>query len=293
MPLSLAECTYDGTVDFKNADHPTSAKVEKSEREKYEQLTAANTLRIAELQDRLYAEAREGVVILIQAMDAAGKDSAIKHVMSGINPQGCVVHSFKQPTLEELAHDFLWRAVINMPPRGSIGVFNRSYYEDVLVVRVHNLQKDYAMPTRCIGMPPSEFFDMRCREIRDFERYLWESGYRLVKIFLNESKGEQAKRFVARIDDERKNWKFSESDMRERELWDEYMTAYEDAIGATAIKRAPWHVIPADQKWFARYLISEAIVGTLEDVDPHYPEMPADQKARLASCRDMLCSRGR
>lgn len=293
MPLSLAECTYDGTVDFKNADHPTSAKVEKSEREKYEQLTAANTLRIAELQDRLYAEAREGVVILIQAMDAAGKDSAIKHVMSGINPQGCVVHSFKQPTLEELAHDFLWRAVINMPPRGSIGVFNRSYYEDVLVVRVHNLQKDYAMPTRCIGMPPSEFFDMRCREIRDFERYLWESGYRLVKIFLNESKGEQAKRFVARIDDERKNWKFSESDMRERELWDEYMTAYEDAIGATATKRAPWHVIPADQKWFARYLISEAIVGTLEDVDPHYPEMPADQKTRLASCRDMLCSRDR
>ena len=245
-------------------------------------------MRMAELQDKLYAEGREGVLILFQAMDAAGKDSAIKHVMSGINPQGCLVHSFKRPSQEELGHSYLWRAFQHMPPRGYIGVFNRSYYEDVLVVRVHEMQKGYAMPSRCVDMGTDEFFTKRYRQISDFEEHLWEEGYRVIKLFLNESKDEQAKRFLSRIDDEDKNWKFSEADMRERALWDDYQRAYELAIQNTASKNAPWYVIPADQKWFARYLISEAIVGVLEDINPQYPDMPEEQGARLASYREQL-----
>ena len=288
MTISLKDCTYKGDGAFKIKDYKTSAKMDKAERKKYEKLTARNTAKIAELQDRLYAEAREGVVILIQAMDAAGKDSTIKHVMSGVNPQGCVVHSFKQPSHEELAHSFLWRAMAHMPQRGYLGVFNRSYYEDVLVVRVHDMQKGYAMPKRCIDMDSGKFFEKRYRQISDFEEYLWDNGYRVVKIFLHEGKDEQAKRFMARIDDEAKNWKFSESDMKERALWDEYQKAYEKAIDGTASKHAPWYVIPADQKWFARYLVSEAILAVLKDIDPHYPEMPAEQKANLAACRTEL-----
>lgn len=288
MAVGLEGCVYDGEGVFKLADYATSARVDKAERSKYEELCAKNTMRMAELQDKLYAEAREGVLILFQAMDAAGKDSAIKHVMSGINPQGCLVHSFKRPSQEELEHSFLWRAFHYMPPRGYIGVFNRSYYEDVLVVRVHEMQKGYAMPSRCVDMGTEEFFQKRYRQISGFEEHLWEEGYRVIKLFLNESKDEQAKRFLSRIDDESKNWKFSEADMRERALWDEYQQAYELAIQNTASKHAPWYVIPADQKWYARYLISEAIVGVLEDIDPQYPDMPDDQKDRLASCREQL-----
>ena len=288
MSFKLEECVYRGEGKFCISDYPTSVEVDKGEKERYVKLTEENTAKMAELQDKLYAEAKEGVVILIQAMDAAGKDSTIKHVMSGVNPQGCVVHSFKQPSHEELAHSFLWRAMMHMPQRGYLGVFNRSYYEDVLVVRVHDLQRGYAMPSRCIDMDSDKFFEKRYRQISDFEEYLWDNGYRVVKIFLNEGKEEQAKRFLARIEDESKNWKFSEADMKERALWDEYQKAYEKAIGSTASKHAPWYVIPADQKWFARYLVSEAIVGVLKDIDPRYPQMPADQKAHLASCKQQL-----
>lgn len=286
--MKLEECVYRGEGKFCISDYPTSVEVDKGEKEKYVLLTEKNTARMAELQDKLYADAKEGVVILIQAMDAAGKDSTIKHVMSGVNPQGCVVHSFKQPSHEELAHSFLWRAMMHIPQRGYIGVFNRSYYEDVLVVRVHDLQRGYAMPSRCIDMDPDKFFEKRYRQISDFEEYLWDNGYRVVKFFLNESKAEQAKRFLARINDESKNWKFSDADIKERALWDEYQNAYEKAIGKTASKHAPWYVIPADQKWFARYLVSEAIVGVLEDIDPRYPQMPPDQKAHLVSCKQQL-----
>jgi PPK2 family polyphosphate:nucleotide phosphotransferase len=290
MTIKLKDCIYTGEEKFKLADHPTSARVDKAEKDNYKALTAKNTAKIAELQDKLYAEAKEGVVILIQAMDAAGKDSTIKHVMSGINPQGCLVHSFKQPCHEELAHSYLWRAFMHMPERGYLGIFNRSYYEDVLVARVHELQKTYAMPKRCTDMSTDEFFEKRYRQISGFEQYLYENGYRVVKIFLNEGKDEQAKRFLARIDDESKNWKFSEADMKERALWDEYQKAYELAIGGTATKHAPWYVIPADQKWYARYLVSEAILKVLEDIDPQYPEMPEDQKANLAACKEKLLS---
>ena len=221
-------------------------------------------------------------------MDAAGKDSTIKHVMSGINPQGVTVASFKQPSSEELAHDFLWRAATRLPRRGCIGLFNRSYYEDVLVVRVHDLQKTYRMPKRVLETPKDDFFEQRYRQIRDFERYLWENGYRVLKIFLNVSSAEQRRRFLDRIDDESKNWKFSSSDVTERQLWPKYMDAYEHCIDRTATKEAPWYVIPADQKFYARWLVSEAIVHTLEACDPHYPELPAEQRGDLEAARQGL-----
>lgn len=288
MGIELKDCVYDGEGKFKLSDYKTSAKVDKDEHDKYVELTEKNTEKMAELQDKLYAEAKEGLVILIQAMDAAGKDSTIKHVMSGVNPQGCVVHSFKQPSKEELGHGFLWRAVEHLPQRGYIGLFNRSYYEDVLVVRVHEMQKGYAMPKRCIDMDSDKFFEKRYEHISNFEEYLYDNGYRVVKIFLNVSPEEQKERFLARIEDVSKNWKFSEADMKERALWDDYQKAYEDAIDATASKHAPWYVIPADQKWFARYLVSEAIVHTLKDMDPSYPEMPAEQVEHLAACKAQL-----
>lgn len=288
MTIDLKDCIYDGKGKFSLKDYKTSAKLDDDLREHYEHLTAKNTERMAELQDKLYADGKEGLVILIQAMDAAGKDSTIKHVMSGVNPQGVVVHSFKQPSKEELGHGYLWRAIQHLPQRGYIGLFNRSYYEDVLVVKVHNMQKGYAMPARCTKKNPKKFFEERYKQISNFEQYLYENGYRVIKIFLNVSPEEQKDRFLARIEDESKNWKFSESDMKERALWKDYQKAYEDAIGNTSTKETPWYIIPADQKWYARYLVSKAIVSVLKSMNPKYPEMPEDQKARLATCKAEL-----
>lgn len=286
--MDLKDCKYDGRGSFKIDEYDTSAHMDKKERPKYEQLMAANTARIAELQNRLYAEAKEGVVIIIQAMDAGGKDSTIRHVLSGVNPQGCKVISFKQPSKEELAHSFMWRAFRAMPERGYLGVFNRSYYEDVLVVRVHNMQKDYALPKRCVDMPADEFFGKRLTHINNFEEYLWDSGVRIIKIFLHVSKDEQKKRFLSRIDDEAKNWKFSEADVSERKLWDKYQGVYEETIAKTGSKHCPWYVIPADQKWYARYLVSELIKDVLEDINPQFPQMPAEQVEKLAVYREQL-----
>ena len=286
--MKLDDCRYEGKGTFKLADHPTSAKIDKGERPRIEELMAKNIERMIELQDKLYAQGTEGLVIMIQAMDAAGKDGTIKHVMSGLNPQGVGVYSFKQPSKEELAHDYLWRAIRHLPKRGDIGLFNRSYYEDVLVVRVHGLWHGYAMPKRCLDMPEKEFFAQRYRQIVNFEDFLYENGYRLVKIFLNLGLDEQKKRFLARIDEPAKNWKFSAGDLDERDLWPQYMEAFEDAIDATATKRNPWYVIPADQKFFARYLVSEAVVETLEACDPAYPQLSAEDLANLEACRTRL-----
>ena len=290
--MKLSDCMYDGKGHFSLSDYPTSAHISKDRRAQVDQDTAANTARMAELQDALYADAREGVVIMFQAMDAAGKDSTIKRVMSGLNPQGVDVYSFKQPTHEELAHDYLWRAITHLPKRGYIGLFNRSYYEDVLVVRVHHMQTGYAMPKRTIDMDEDEFYKLRYRQIRDFERYLWENGYRLLKVMLNVGLDEQRERFLERIDDPAKNWKFSSGDLDERALWPEYQKAFEEAISATATPEAPWYIIPADQKWYARYLVSEAVLKTLEACDPHYPTLAPEQQARLADCRARLMSEG-
>lgn len=288
MAFTLKDCCYDGSHKLVLKDTPTQVDVRKELRSSFEDATAQNTLQLGLLQDKLYAQGSEGVVVLLQAMDAAGKDSTIKHVMSGVNPQGVFVQSFKQPSQEELAHDFLWRAAKNLPRRGEIALFNRSYYEDVLVVRVHELWKTYKMPARCINDSKEEFFSKRYQDICNFENYLYHNGYRVVKIFLHVSREEQKKRFLERIDDEAKNWKFSDADLRERQLWSSYMDAYEKAINATATTHAPWYVIPADRKWYTRWLVSELLVQTLKSIDPRYPEFPDSKRAELAACKEQL-----
>ena len=244
-----------------------------------------NVERMAALQDKFYAQDREALLLVCQAMDSAGKDGAVKHVMSGLNPQGVQVYSFKQPSAEELDHDYLWRIHCCLPARGNIGIFNRSYYEEVLVGKVHNLPFRQKLPARCLT---DDIWEKRYRQLRDYERYLSENGVTVVKFFLHISKNEQKKRFLARIDNEAKNWKFSAADIAERAHWDEYMAAYEDCINATAAKDAPWYVIPADRKWFARLLISEIVVRTLERLEPQYPAVSEEQKQALQSCRKQL-----
>ena len=244
-----------------------------------------NITRMMELQDKLYAEDKQSLLIILQAMDAAGKDGTIKHVMEGLNPQGTEVYSFKQPSSEELDHDYLWRVHNRTPERGRIGIFNRSYYEDVLVVRVHNLAKPLMGSEKA---NEAEFWKQRYRQIRDFERHLTENGTTIVKFFLHLSKEEQKQRFLDRIDDPAKNWKFSESDIREREYWDDYQRCYEEAIQETGTKRAPWYVIPADKKWFSRALISEILVQTLEAMNPAYPSLSKKQLQQLGTCKERL-----
>ncbi len=286
--LKIDDCLFDGKGKFRLADHPTSAKISKADRPAIEALMAENIARMSELQDKLYAQGTEGVIVMIQAMDAAGKDGAIKHVMSGLNPQGVNVYSFKQPSKEELAHDYLWRAICCLPERGYIGLFNRSYYEDVLIVRVRDIWKSYAMPARCLDVDKDDFFKKRYRQIVNLEDFLYENGYRLVKIFLNLSKDEQKRRLIARIDEPSKNWKFSAGDLEERELWPQYMDAFEKAIDATSTATNPWYVIPADQKFFARYLVSEAVLKTLEACNPAYPQLSPEEIANLQVCRAKL-----
>ena len=246
---------------------------------------AKNVERLTLLQDRFYAQDREALLIIFQAMDSAGKDGAVKHVMSGLNPQGVQVVSFKQPSAEELDHDYLWRISRHLPARGNIGIFNRSYYEEVLVARVHNLPFDQKLPARCLT---EDLWDRRYRQLRDFERYLSENGITVVKFFLHISREEQRRRFLERIDNEAKNWKFSAADIAERAHWDDYMDAYEQAINQTATKDCPWYVVPADHKWFARLLISQVLVEYLEKLNPQYPAVTDEQKQALLRCRQQL-----
>jgi len=227
--------------------------------------------RLAELQERLYANDRWSVLIVLQAMDAAGKDGIIKHVMSGINPQGCEVHSFKQPSAEELQHDFLWRVAQRLPTNGRIGIFNRSHYEEVLTVRVHKeLLASQKLPKRLVG---KELWQQRFDDIRAFERHLARNGTLILKFFLNVSKDEQRRRFLSRIDEPAKRWKFSMSDVAERKLWDEYMHAYDDLIRQTSRPEAPWFVVPADNKWFTRLVVVGAMVQELGALDLDFPKV--------------------
>lgn len=246
-----------------------------------------NVQRLRELQDVLYAEDRQSLLVIFQAMDAAGKDGAIEHVMSGVNPQGCHVVSFKQPSDEELSHDFLWRCAKNLPERGKIGIFNRSHYEEVLVVRVHpQILDSQHLPDKI--RKDKNIWKNRFEQIRNFERHASENGTRVVKFFLNVSKEEQKQRFLARIDEAEKNWKFSMGDVKERGFWDEYMKAYTEAIAATSTKDAPWYVVPADKKWFTRLAVSEIIVKTLESMHLTYPTVTEKHKAELAEAKKML-----
>jgi PPK2 family polyphosphate:nucleotide phosphotransferase len=242
--------------------------------------------KLRDLQEKLYAQDQWAVLLIFQAMDAAGKDSVIEHVMSGVNPQGCQVYSFKQPSSEELDHDFLWRTTRCLPERGRIGVFNRSYYEEVLVVRVHpQILAIQKLPPALVA---DRIWKQRYEDIGAFERYLSRNGTVVRKFFLNVSKEEQRQRFLARLDQPEKNWKFAAADVEERQHWDEYMKAYEKMIEATTSEEAPWHVIPADHKWFTRLAVADVIVETLEGLDLHFPEVSEAQRQELQRARALL-----
>ena len=252
----------------------------------YERLLAKHTQELSEQQDLLYASNEYALLIIFQAMDAAGKDSAIKHVMSGVNPQGCQVYSFKSPSSEELDHDFLWRTSRCLPERGRIGIFNRSYYEEVLVVRVHPdlLEKEKLAPELLKG----DVWERRYEDIRGFERHLARNGTAIVKFFLHVSRDEQRRRFLQRIEEPAKQWKFSAADIAERAKWKQYMQAYEDMIRATASEDAPWVVVPSDHKWFTRIVVAGAMVDALESLDLAYPSLTDAQQAELAKVKRAL-----
>jgi len=241
---------------------------------------------LAEYQERLAAQDTYGVLVILQALDAAGKDGTIRHVMSGVNPQGVIVHGFKVPSAEELDHDYLWRYARRLPARGEIGIFNRSHYEEVLVVRVHPefLERQH-LPETARG---TDVWKRRYREINDWERYLTDNGFRIVKLFLNVSKEEQRRRFLARIDEPAKNWKFSADDARERRFWDEYEHAISEMLSHTSTACAPWHVVPADRKWFMRVAVAATIVKTLMDIDPQYPTLDETARAELLAAKREL-----
>jgi PPK2 family polyphosphate:nucleotide phosphotransferase len=249
-------------------------------------IVADHNERLADLQERLYAEDSWAVLIILQGVDAAGKDGAIKHVMAGLNPQGCIVHPFKAPTADELDHDFLWRAVTRLPPRGDIGIFNRSYYEEVLVVRVHDdLIGKQRLPPSLVG---KNIWNERFEGINAFEHHLVRSGTVVIKFHLRISQEEQKRRLIARLDEPAKRWKFSEQDLAERKLWDRYMAAYQDMIRHTSTSVAPWYVVPADNKWFARLVMSTVIVKELEELDLKYPEFDGDALRRMKRMRRVL-----
>jgi PPK2 family polyphosphate:nucleotide phosphotransferase len=242
--------------------------------------------RLSELQEKLFAQDRWAILVILQAMDAAGKDSTIKHVMSGVNPQGCSVISFKEPSTEDLEHDFLWRATRVLPERGRIGIFNRSYYEEVLVVRVHpEILSRERLPADLVS---GRIWQERFENIKAYEQYLGRNGIMVLKFFLNVSKKEQKKRFLERLDEPEKNWKFSATDALERNHWDEYMGAYEEMIGNTSTKGAPWYVVPADHKWFTRVVVAEALIHELDKLDLSYPQVDKKKRNDLRKARAVL-----
>ncbi len=274
----LKDADPGNTLDFTSEDKPRTKEV-----------LAVSVQALADLQDKLYAQDRWAVLLIFQAMDAAGKDGAIKHVMSGINPQGCQVSSFKAPSAEDLDHDYLWRCMKCLPNRGRIGIFNRSYYEETLVVRVHpDLLAKQKLPRKLVG---KDIWRERFSDIRNFEEYLTHNGIVVRKFFLNLSRKEQKRRFLERIENADKNWKFSGSDAAEREYWDKYMEAYEDMIQQTATEEAPWHVVPADNKWFTRVVVAAAVIETLASLGLHYPIVGPDQLKQLAAARRALNKR--
>ena len=283
--MGCKEYRFDGSRRLELKKEPTGAGTHKGEKAALIKKTEENLLRAALLQEKLYAAGREGLVIALQARDAAGKDSLIKKVFSGLNPAALEVHSFKAPNSTELAHDFLWRIHAALPKRGTIAIFNRSQYEDVLVVRVHHMEKGYQMPERCVD---DRFFDRRYDLLREWERYLYDNGIRMVKVFLNVGKEEQRQRFLDRIELQEKHWKLSTNDMRERAAWDAYDRAYEEAINQTSTPECPWYVLPADNKWYTRYLMSQVLVDTLEEMAPEFPSLDPEEAARVPQVLEEL-----
>jgi PPK2 family polyphosphate:nucleotide phosphotransferase len=282
---SIKEFRFDGKSKFhiSRIDSGSTSKL-KSKQEAEERLEK-NILTMRDLQGKLYAQDNYSVLIIIQAMDTAGKDGVIKHVMSGLNPQGTQVHSFKQPSAEELNHDYLWRAHNALPQRGQFGIFNRSYYEDVLVARVHDLLGAQKIPDDLIT---EDVWDRRFRQINEFEKYLVDNGTMVIKVYLHISKDEQKKRLLERIDDKSKNWKFSEADLNERDYWERYQQCYQEAIRKTGTRVAPWYAVPADKKWFARLVVSEIIVQRLVGLKLKFPSLNRNQLSSLEKCRRKL-----
>jgi len=269
----LKDFEADDTWKFKSKEHA-------------EDLLDHSLEKLAELQGRLYAQNEWALLLVFQAMDAAGKDGTIKHVMSGVNPQGCEVFSFKAPSAEELDHDFLWRTMKNLPERGRIGIFNRSYYEETLVVRVHKefLAKE-KLPAKLVT---KNIWKERFEDISAFERYMYRNGIVVRKFFLNVSREEQKERFLKRLDEPKKNWKFSAADIRERQCWPQYMEAYEETISHTASAHAPWYVVPADHKWFTRLVVASIIVDTLESLKLKFPDVAPEVRKEFATARAVL-----
>jgi PPK2 family polyphosphate:nucleotide phosphotransferase len=271
---------------LKDFDPADTNKLDSADKADAKELLEQGVQWLAEQQDMLYAQDHWALLLVFQAMDAAGKDGTIKHVTSGLNPQGCEVTSFKQPSAEELDHDYLWRYMRHVPARGQVGIFNRSYYEEVLVVKVHQ-----ELLTRQ-KLPPSlvtkNIWDERYQDIAYFEQYLARNGVRVLKFFLHISKGEQKRRFMSRLDEPEKNWKFSAGDVAERQYWSQYRDAYEEAIRNTASKAAPWYVVPADNKWFTRLVVAAAVVDAIAELDLHYPVVGADKQKELAAARARL-----
>ena len=273
---------------LKDVDPGDTLGIGSPDKSRAKEALATGVEALAQLQDMLYAQDRWAVLLIFQAMDAAGKDGTIKHVMSGVNPQGCQVFSFKTPSSEELDHDFLWRCMKYVPERGRIGIFNRSYYEETLVVRVHPefLEKQTLPPE----LVTKDIWKERFHDIRNFERYLTRNGVVIRKFFLHVSKGEQKRRFLERLENPEKNWKFSANDIKERAYWGDYMTAYEDVIRYTSTPEAPWYVVPADNKWFTRIVVAAAIIETLDGLNLQYPKVSKEKLKELATARQVLIS---
>ena len=270
----LREYDPGGTADLAN------------NKDAFKQMLEADAKRLGKLQERLYAEGRWAVLIILQGMDASGKDGIIEHVLSGVNPQGCEVHSFKQPSAEELAHDFLWRTTLRLPERGRIAIFNRSYYEEVLVVRVHpEYLGGQKLPPSLVG---DDIWKQRFEDIVASEKHLALSGTLVLKFFLHISQAEQSKQMLQRLEDPEKHWKFNSGDLKERALWDKYMTAYEDVIRNTSTRDAPWYVVPADNRWFARMVVAGAVADTVEKLNPQFPALDEKAKAALADLKKAL-----
>ena len=271
---------------LRDCDPADTGALSGKDKPRAQEMLAEGVRVLSEMQDKLYAQDRWSILLIFQAMDAAGKDGVIKHVMSGVNPQGCDVHSFKAPTHQELDHDFLWRCSRALPSRGKIGIFNRSYYEEVLVVRVHEgILRAQQLPPALVT---EDIWEQRLKDIRAHERYLSRNGTVIRKFFLNVSREEQRRRFLERIENPAKNWKFNEADVAERAHWDEYMSAYESAIRATATPESPWFVVPADNKWFTRLVVAGVVIDALASLDLAYPVLDPVQQAKLAAARQSL-----
>ena len=284
--MKLSKCIVQDGRHFHLKDHDPASHVGLHTKQEAKEMLERSIARLTELQEQLYAQDRWGLLVIFQAMDAAGKDGTIKHVMSGVNPMGCSVHSFKVPSAEELDHDFLWRAVKALPERGRIGIFNRSYYEETLVVRVHpELLDRQQLPVELVT---KHVWRERFEDINAFEQYLARNGFVIRKFFLNVSRAEQRRRFLARLEEPRKNWKFSLQDVQERRHWREYMRAYDEAIRHTATPHAPWIVVPADDKIRAHAVVSEVIVGALEELDLSFPPLTPSRRRDLARARRSL-----